>query len=101
MTLRSFFPADLSEDQENAVREIGAFLSDKVTNCFILRGYAGTGKTFLAKCIGFAACNANKKVLFTSAMDMINQLIAADVDHSLVKKLSIYTSTDLLIVDLC
>jgi hypothetical protein len=47
MTLRSFFPADLSEDQENAVREIGAFLSDKVTNCFILRGYAGTGKTFL------------------------------------------------------
>ena len=65
----------------------------------ILIGNPGTGKTFLAKCIGFAACNANKKVLFTSAMDMINQLIAADVDHSLVKKLSIYTSTDLLIVD--
>ena len=65
----------------------------------ILIGNPGAGKTFLAKCIGFAACNANKKVLFTSAMDMINQLIAADVDHSLVKKLSIYTSADLLIVD--
>jgi DNA replication protein DnaC len=65
----------------------------------ILIGNPGTGKTFLAKCIGFAACNANKKVLFTSAMDMINQLIASDIDHSLVKKLSIYTSADLLIVD--
>lgn len=65
----------------------------------ILIGNPGTGKTFLAKCIGFAACNANKKVIFTSAMDMINQLIAADVDHSLVKKLSIYTSADLLILD--
>jgi DNA replication protein DnaC len=65
----------------------------------ILIGNPGTGKTFLAKCIGFAACNANKKVLFTSAMDMINQLITADVDHTLVKKLQGYTSPDLLIVD--
>ena len=51
-------------------------------------------KTFLAKCIGVAAGNANKKVLFISDMDMINQLIAADVDHNLVKKLYIYTSID-------
>jgi DNA replication protein DnaC len=65
----------------------------------ILIGNPGAGKTFLAKCIGFAACNANKKVLFTTAMEMINQLITADVDHSLVKKLSVYTSADLLIVD--
>jgi len=65
----------------------------------IFIGNPGTGKSFLAKCIGFAACNANKKVLFTTAMDMINQLIAAEADHSLVKKLPIYTSPDLLIVD--
>jgi DNA replication protein DnaC len=32
-------------------------------------------------------------------MDMINQLITADVDHTLVKKLHGYTSPDLLIVD--
>jgi len=65
----------------------------------ILIGNPGTGKTFLAKCIGFAACNANKKVLFTSAMDMINQLIAAEADHSLLKKLHFYSSPDLLVVD--
>ena len=45
------------------------------------------GKTFLAKCIALAACNANIKVLFTSAMDMVNQLIAAEADRSLLKKI--------------
>ena len=58
----------------------------------ILIGNPGAGKTFLAKCIGFAACNANKKVLFTSAMDMINQLIAADVAQSGQKTLYLYIS---------
>jgi len=47
----------------------------------ILIGNPGTGKTFIAKAIGYAACNANIKVLFTTAMDMINSLIAAEADR--------------------
>ncbi len=65
----------------------------------ILIGNPGTGKTFLAKCIACAACNANMKVLFTSAMDMVNQLIAAEADRSLLKKLHYYQSPALLVVD--
>jgi len=65
----------------------------------ILIGNPGTGKTFLAKCIATAACNANTKVLFTSTMDMINHLIAADADRSLLKKLNYYQSPELLCVD--
>ena len=65
----------------------------------ILIGNPGTGKTFLAKCIAYAACNANIKVLFTTAMDMINHLIAAEADHSLLKKLHFYQSPDLLVCD--
>ena len=38
----------------------------------IMIGNPGTGKTYLAKCIAYAACNANVKVLFTTAIDMIN-----------------------------
>lgn len=67
----------------------------------ILIGNPGTGKTFLAECIAFAACNGNMKVLFTSAMDMINHLIAAEADHSLLKKLQYYQSPELLAIDLC
>jgi len=65
----------------------------------ILIGNPGTGKTYLAKCIAGCACNANIRVLFTSTMDMINHLIAAEADHSLLKKLLFYQSPDLLVCD--
>ncbi|MCG8332872.1 MAG: IS21-like element helper ATPase IstB [Proteobacteria bacterium] len=65
----------------------------------ILIGHPGVGKTYLAKCIGYTATQAGIKVLFTTAMDMINQLIAAEAGHSLVKKLSFYQSPALLIID--
>ena len=65
----------------------------------ILIGNPGVGKSFLAKCMAYAATQAGIKVLFTSAMDMINHLIAADADHSLLKKLQYYQSQELLVID--
>lgn len=65
----------------------------------ILIGNPGAGKTFLAKCMAYAACNANIKVLFTTAIDMINHLIAAEADHSLLKKLQAYQVPELLVCD--
>jgi len=65
----------------------------------ILIGNPGVGKSFLAKCIAYAATQASVKVLFTTAMDMINHLIAAEADHSLLKKLHYYQSPTLLAVD--
>lgn len=38
---------DLTPSQERAVTELEEFLKDPDAKCFILRGYAGTGKTFL------------------------------------------------------
>jgi len=71
---------------------------DRHTDVIII-GNPGTGKTFLAKALAYAACNANIKVLFTTAIDMINHLVAAQVDHSLLKKLHFYQSPDLLLCD--
>jgi DNA replication protein DnaC len=68
------------------------------TNVMII-GNPGVGKTFLAHILGWRACQANVRVLFTTAMDMLNHLLAAQVDHSLVRKLKVYTEPTLVIVD--
>ena len=73
------------------------FIAQKKDVIFI--GNPGTGKSFLAKCIAYQATEAGKKVLFTTAMDMINHLIAAEADQSLLKKLQLYQSQDLLAID--
>lgn len=65
----------------------------------VLIGNPGTGKTFLSKIIGWKACQANLRVLFTPAMHMLNQLVASQADHSLVRKLKIYTDPALLVCD--
>lgn len=65
----------------------------------VLIGNPGTGKTFLSKIIGWKACQANLRVLFTPAMQMLNQLVASQADHSLVRKLKIYTDPTLLVCD--
>jgi AAA domain/UvrD-like helicase C-terminal domain len=49
-TLASFFSAiKLTTDQEVAIAALEQFVADDTRHVFILRGYAGTGKTFLMK----------------------------------------------------
>lgn len=73
------------------------FLAKGTSAIFI--GNPGVGKTFLAKIIAWRACQANQRVLFTTAMDMLNHLLASQVDHSLVRKLKLYTEPTLLVCD--
>jgi ABC-type glutathione transport system ATPase component len=63
----------------------------------VLIGNPGVGKTFLAKIIAWRACQANRRVLFTTAMDMLNHLLASQVDHSLIRKLKLYTEPTFLL----
>ena len=72
-------------------------ISQKKDVLFI--GNTGVGKSFLAKSIAFAATQHGVKTLFTTAVDMINLLTAADVDRSLFKKLQDYQAPDLLVID--
>jgi DNA replication protein DnaC len=65
----------------------------------ILIGNPGVGKSLLAKTIAYAATQAGIKTLFTSAMDMINQLVAAQEGHALLGKLKTYQNPDLLVCD--
>jgi DNA replication protein DnaC len=65
----------------------------------ILIGNPGVGKSYLGKCMAYAATQAGIKTLFTTAMDMINHLIAAEADHSLLKKLHYYQTQEILVID--
>ena len=73
------------------------FLRQGTSVCLI--GNPGVGKTYLAKIIGWRACQANRRVLFTTALDMLNHLLASQIDHSLIRKLKLYTEPTLLVVD--
>lgn len=87
------------KEQKSKILELTSLSFLKHKADVILIGNPGTGKSFLAKCIAYQATQAGKKVLFTTAMDMINHLIAAEADHSLLKKLNLYQSQDLLVID--
>jgi len=65
----------------------------------ILIGNPGVGKSFIAKTIAYAATQAGIATLFTSTMDMINHLVAAQDNHSLLQKLKAYQQPELLLCD--
>ena len=87
------------KDQKTRILNLLTLEFIQHTKDIILIGNPGVGKSLLAKCVAYAATQAGIKTLFTTTMDMINHLIAADADHSLLKKLHYYQSPDLLVCD--
>jgi DNA replication protein DnaC len=73
------------------------FMDDN-TNVIMLGG-VGLGKTHLATALGYTACLEGKSVLFTTAVDAINTLSAAQAANRLKAELKKYTSPSLLCVD--
>ena len=58
------FPHALTQQQQEAARQIGAFLADpRSERAFILRGYAGTGKTSLISAVVRVWKKLNRPVL--------------------------------------
>ena len=73
------------------------FMEDKANVIFL--GTVGLGKTHLAAALGYTACLAGKSVLFTTAVDAINTLAAAQAVSRLKVELKKYLAPSLLILD--
>jgi DNA replication protein DnaC len=73
------------------------FLKDHANIIFL--GSVGLGKTHLAIALGYAACLAGNSVLFSTAVDAINTLAAAQAANRLKAELKKYLSPSLLILD--
>src|SRR5438132_193962 len=65
----------------------------------IFLGTVGLGKTHLATALGYAACLEGHSVLFANAIDVINQLTAAQRKGNLKNELTKYLRPRLLILD--
>jgi DNA replication protein DnaC len=73
------------------------FLADK-TNCVFL-GPSGVGKTHLANSIGQLACLRGYRVRFTTAADLVNDLVSAQARNGLHRRLALWASFELLLLD--
>ena len=73
------------------------FIEDKSNVVFI--GGVGLGKTHLASALGYQACLKGHTVLFSSAIDAINNLIAAQHTGTLKQELKKYLRPSLIILD--
>ena len=74
-----------------------AFLPEKANVVFM--GGVGLGKSHLASALGYAACLAGHSVLFTTAVDIINTLTAAQAAYRLKAELKRLLAPRILCID--
>ena len=74
-----------------------AFIREKANVIFL--GTVGLGKTHLATALGYAACLEGHSVLFANAINVINELSAAQKHGDLKKQFKKYLAPQVLILD--
>lgn len=91
-----FWPKKINQAQVQNLFRL-KFIEDKSNVVFI--GGVGLGKTHLASALGYQACLAGQTVLFTSAIDTINNLTSAQHAGTLKQELKKYLHPALIILD--
>ncbi len=81
------------------VKHLFRFQFIKEHSNIVFLGGVGLGKSHLATALGYAACLADYSVLFTTAIEAINNLVAAQKLGRLKHELKKYSRPQVLIVD--
>jgi DNA replication protein DnaC len=90
------WPESINEMKVRNLFRLG-FIEQKTNVVFV--GPAGVGKTHLSTALGYHACQRGRSVLFTTAIDIVNHLLDAQVAHRLKHELRRYLNPDMLIID--
>lgn len=90
------WPTEINRDHVRHIFTMG-FLREKANVVFI--GGVGLGKTHLAAALAREACFRRLPVLFTSAIDIVNNLVEAAARNALSSAIRRYAYPKLLVVD--
>lgn len=90
------WPKKINELQIKNLLRLG--FVEKKTNV-ILMGGVGLGKSHLATAIGYEACQRGHTVLFTTAVDALNNLVAAQAAQRLKAELKRYLTPAVVVLD--
>jgi DNA replication protein DnaC len=90
------FPKSIDRDIVDRAASLD-FIKDRT--CVVFIGPSGVGKTHLANAIGQLACLSGHRVRFVTAADLVNDLVAAQARNGLHRRLLVWASYDLVIVD--
>ena len=74
-----------------------SLISKGINPLFI--GIPGAGKTFLARALAYRACQSARRVVFTTATRMLNDLAGAEIHGRLERALRRYCRADFLVID--
>jgi len=90
------FPKQINKQLTKGLFNLN-FISEKRNVIFL--GPPGVGKTHLASALCYQACLNDYKCLFTTAINLINELNASLSDNSFFKLMKRYTQVHLLVID--
>ena len=65
----------------------------------VIAGNSGTGKSHIAKALLLIGCTLLYRCRYTTAADMLTDLLCSRADNSFPRKLRHYTSPDILLID--
>ena len=84
-----FLDYQLTSGQTELVKSLETFLKDKTQNVFLLKGYAGTGKTFITKGLTEYFCAIGRNFILSAPTGKAAKVIREKTGH---KALTIHSS---------
>ena len=98
MNIKSFFQITLNPDQEKVIQNLESFLESK-DSVFILKGYAGTGKTTLIKGLVEALDNEKKNFLVCAPTGRASKILRNKTGYGKTIHSTIYDFDNLITIN--